>query len=327
MQELCFAAFNGNLPEMIAALDKGYDINGVDHRNGSTPLYCAAYWGKRDIAALLLDRGANPNLTNKDGYSPLLSAAAEGHLEVVALLLDRGANPNFTTDRGTTPLHQAVYYNHWDIVALLLQRGANPNLKRWADQTPLHEAAQEGHLDIVILLLEWGANPNLAEIIGMTPLHLAVMNGHRSVAVLLLEWGVNPNLTTTFLKKKTAMDVAKEKGGYSAADWNVVGLTGGGGVQVTVSAADNSGAGSIPTAALSMVGILSGAVVAAAGAAGTMTEELASLTTTQQTMERDRALALSRQPMPNVVSQIRVLDNRDLCRIISSFIPERKYRG
>ena len=32
MQELCFAAFNGNLREMIAALDKGYDINGVDHR-------------------------------------------------------------------------------------------------------------------------------------------------------------------------------------------------------------------------------------------------------------------------------------------------------
>ena len=75
-------------------------------------------------------------------------------------------------------------------------------------------------------------------------------------------------------------------GGYSAADWNVVGLTGGG-VQVTVSAADNSGAGSIPTAALSM-GILSGAVVAAAGAAGTMTEELASLTITQQTLEQDR---------------------------------------
>ena len=74
-------------------------------------------------------------------------------------------------------------------------------------------------------------------------------------------------------------------GGYSAADWNV---------GVHVGAVEISGAGSICRS----VGLAT--IVAAAG---TMTDESST-----------RCLAI----------QNRVLDNRDLCRIISSFIPADK---
>eukprot|EP01035_Chromulina_nebulosa_P024011 gene24011-31179_t len=126
---------------------------------------------------------------------------------------------------------------------------------------------------------------------GWTPLHEAAIRGHRSVSALLLEWGANPNLALMYGKKVTAMDMAKGNGGYSAADWNI-------GFPGTLSAVEKSGAGSIPAAARS-IGL---AVAVAVAAAGTMTEESSARST-----------------------QNRVLDNRDLCRIISSFVPERNY--
>ena len=48
----------------------------------------------RDVVQLLLDRGADPNKTDKDGMTALHCAAFNGNKDVVQLLLDRGAEPN-----------------------------------------------------------------------------------------------------------------------------------------------------------------------------------------------------------------------------------------
>ena len=90
-------------------------------------------------------------------------------------------------------------------------------------------------------------------------------------------------------------------GGYSAADWNV-GLHGG--AKNTVSAAENCGAGSIPSAAARSIRLV--AAAARSVAVGMMVDEsYIGLTATRN----------------------RVLDNRDMCRIISSFLPARNYPG
>jgi ankyrin repeat protein len=94
-----------------------------------------------DIARLLLQRGANPNVTDPDGWTPLHVAVFEtGRLSMIRLLLDHGADPNKQTSRGThghTALHLAMSSQHnWrnknardSIIKLLLESGANPLIR------------------------------------------------------------------------------------------------------------------------------------------------------------------------------------------------------
>lgn len=56
-----------------------------------TPLHVAAKWGKANMVALLLDRGANIEAKTRDGLTPLHCAARSGHEQVVDMLLERGA--------------------------------------------------------------------------------------------------------------------------------------------------------------------------------------------------------------------------------------------
>lgn len=55
-----------------------------------SPLTLAACGGHVELAALLIERGANLEEVNDEGYTPLMEAAREGHEEMVALLLAQG---------------------------------------------------------------------------------------------------------------------------------------------------------------------------------------------------------------------------------------------
>jgi ankyrin repeat protein len=72
-------------------IGRGAAIDARDSESGSTALYLAASWGRRDVAAFLLSRGADPNARNKDGVSPLAIALKNLHPEVAELLRTRGA--------------------------------------------------------------------------------------------------------------------------------------------------------------------------------------------------------------------------------------------
>jgi ankyrin repeat protein len=57
---------------------------------GQTCLHFAAMWGHAEAVLVLLDAGADVNITNEDGIAPLDFAIRKGHTEVVQILLDRG---------------------------------------------------------------------------------------------------------------------------------------------------------------------------------------------------------------------------------------------
>ena len=75
---------------------------------------------------MLLEAGANPNVTLRMGETPLMSAARSGNLRVVELLLDRGAAVDAVEyERHQTALMWAAAQQHADVVRLLAARGAN----------------------------------------------------------------------------------------------------------------------------------------------------------------------------------------------------------
>lgn len=75
----------------------------------------------------LLDSGISPSERSADGLSPLCVAAFWGHEQAVALLLERGADVNITNN-GTlwTALHCAAFQGHGKVVMELME--ARPNL-------------------------------------------------------------------------------------------------------------------------------------------------------------------------------------------------------
>jgi hypothetical protein len=116
------------------------------------PLSCAAEFGRRDIVALLLAAGADPNAQEADGYDtfPLVAAAKHNDLAMVQMLLEHGANPNAMTDGAEVALSEAIERNR-DMANLIASYGG---------ALPVHCLAWGG--DIVTLAAVLRENPKLA---------------------------------------------------------------------------------------------------------------------------------------------------------------------
>ncbi|KAJ7177398.1 Aldehyde/histidinol dehydrogenase [Mycena crocata] len=129
---------------------------------------------------------------------PLHIAARVGNTEIAAPLLDAGADPAAAWDiGGVQALHVAAQNGHRDMVKLLLNHGA-PIDERFGSgafsENTLHSACAGGNLDVVKLLLQRGADSEYEGHYG-GPLGFAVHHGQVDVAEFLLENGADPNAT------------------------------------------------------------------------------------------------------------------------------------
>ena len=79
--------------------------------------------------------------------SPLNSAIRGDHKEIAELLIAKGANVNAKDYRGGTPLHRATGEGHMEIVELLIVKGADVNSKNKDDKTPLDWAEEVDEFD------------------------------------------------------------------------------------------------------------------------------------------------------------------------------------
>ena len=106
---------------------------------GSTPFVLAARTGDLPLMKLLLNRGADPFITNADNSTALLAAAGIGDLgsgqqsagteaeaiEAVKLLLELGSDINAVDKNGETAMHGAAYQNWPQLVEFLNESGAD----------------------------------------------------------------------------------------------------------------------------------------------------------------------------------------------------------
>ncbi|TMC76366.1 MAG: ankyrin repeat domain-containing protein [Chloroflexi bacterium] len=118
--------------------------------DGYSPLGLAAFFRRSDVAAYLLDRGADPRAASRQGgFTPLHSAvatdAAPTDPQLVRKLLDAGADPNAKSASGGTPLHTAAFTGDGAILDLLLARGADASIKNAQGKTAADIARERGH--------------------------------------------------------------------------------------------------------------------------------------------------------------------------------------
>jgi ankyrin repeat protein len=148
------------------------------------------------VARVLAEKGADLNLTDPDRTTALVLAIINSHYDTAALLLAKGADPNLADSTGMSPLYAAVDMNTLgevygrparpqvsgdtsalDLIKLLLKQGANPNAQ--LKSATLYRAHTPGE-------------PTLGE--GATPLMRAAKNGDAAAMRLLLENGADPAL-------------------------------------------------------------------------------------------------------------------------------------
>src|SRR5215468_10616288 len=71
----------------------------------------AARHGSLEAARALTDAGADLNALDPDRLTPAVIATMNGHYDVAALLVERGADPNITDTAGMAVLYAAVDMN------------------------------------------------------------------------------------------------------------------------------------------------------------------------------------------------------------------------
>jgi len=127
--------------------------------DGFTALHLAAFFGKAEVARLLLENGAGVDVYTRNPFAnqPLHAAAAGRHVELCRILLAAGADVNATQHGGYTPLHEAAQHGDVEMSELFLSAGADPALVTDAGETPAEIAAAAGHADLADRLREVAA--------------------------------------------------------------------------------------------------------------------------------------------------------------------------
>jgi ankyrin repeat protein len=197
-----------------AYLARGADPN-APTRHGERPLVHAARGLNAGAVILLLQAGADPNLSdtepNREGNAPLHAVSAHGGqvqpvieagVRVMKELLARGANARARNKGGATPLQFAAAQRP-ELVDLLLAAGADVKAADVNGTTPLHRAAHAGNLPMVKLLLERGADVNAEEMGGVTPLLIARDNRNKEMEQLVSARGGRIN-HVYYLKREAA---------------------------------------------------------------------------------------------------------------------------
>ena len=104
VRDIWYATHSGDVQAVRDSLAAGAEINSRNPLGNSTPLVIASLFGHTEVAALLIEEGADLSIPSDTGATPLLIASFFGHRDIVKLLLAKGADVNAINKDGRTPL-------------------------------------------------------------------------------------------------------------------------------------------------------------------------------------------------------------------------------
>jgi ankyrin repeat protein len=200
---LMWAAAENNAEAIPVLVEAGASVSDRSKSGSFTPLLFAVRGGHTRAVEALLDAGAKVDETMPDGTSPLVVAIINAHYELAARLLERGADPNASA-QGWTALHQVAWsrrhnagfnlpgpvatgsLDSLDLVRRLVQKGANVNARITKEPrdgnrnllnriggTPFLMAAKSDDVPLMKVLLEAGADASIRTELGATALMVA----------------------------------------------------------------------------------------------------------------------------------------------------------
>jgi ankyrin repeat protein len=190
---LSFAAGNNQMEVAEYLLQSGADTE-IPEDYGRTPLlWVARENGNAEMAALLVRYGANINARDRFGDTPLVLAAWRGFSGIVNLLLDSGAEVEITGDNSEELLNYSVEKRLDRLFSKLVEGDINLKTKSRYGSSMLLSAAQGGSVKIINTFIENGFDIKETDVYGWTPLHYAAWKGRIEAARLLIDGGADIN--------------------------------------------------------------------------------------------------------------------------------------
>ena len=147
-------AREGNHQLCEELLEKNADPNLTD-KKGRTPLYFVCSSGNNSLVENLISKGAN---VHAEGC--LQAASQHGHLSICKFLVSQGVNKDSQDRNGRTPISVAAQNRQYNICDYFLQLGANINLFDNNNISPLYHLCEDGNLGMVEKFIAAGANVN-----------------------------------------------------------------------------------------------------------------------------------------------------------------------
>lgn len=167
---------------VVEQIDLGISPNSATP--AETPLCYAIKRVSIEMVAMLLDRGANPNLAEPiSAYSPLMVAAKHQNAQAVDLLLNHQANVNQTSVFGRNALNMAALHNSLEVGHILLTK-TNIDVNARGKLCPLAIAARQGHADFVKMILDEAKVPPTPKCL-TSAIDMAAHNHHEDVLKIL----------------------------------------------------------------------------------------------------------------------------------------------
>ena len=172
----------GNLPRIKACLEgcasRDVPTRAVSFQALEAGLFETGRSRTAEVLGLLAAAGLDPNLVDEDGATILQSAVDHDRMDVAAWLLERGADVNARGPYRTTALHAlaSVMDNpvapgrHVDWLRLFLGYGVDLDARTDHGDTALCDAAQRDRLhELVVALVESGADFDIGDEEGNAP--------------------------------------------------------------------------------------------------------------------------------------------------------------
>lgn len=136
-------------------VSRGADVDAHLHgaHRGKRALHYAAQEGDVPVMRALLSHGADKEAFTDDGETPLRAAVGSDHHLAAKILLEEGAQPDLTRRGHFTPLQYATALGYADTVQELMKSGADwavlGRLKEWGIEIPTEKLDGEGRYRMV----------------------------------------------------------------------------------------------------------------------------------------------------------------------------------
>jgi ankyrin repeat protein len=205
-----------NRPDILKILVKsGANVNAIDEFDNQPPLLRIIkkfnFEDEREkiyeSVQILINGGADVNLTDKSEKSALIVAVLCGEEQLTKILISAGADVNFKDDEERTAYSYAAQSGNIKLKKILIENGADTTIgvaeyEKQYGENAFFQASADGRTDVVEAMLNAGMNVNAINTGKMTALMRATED---STVDLLINAGTNVNL--------------KDNAGFTALIW------------------------------------------------------------------------------------------------------------
>ncbi|MFH0761230.1 MAG: ankyrin repeat domain-containing protein [Bacteroidota bacterium] len=206
---LFLAILNKDLKMAELLLKSGIDVTYARKDVGNNALHTAAGTGPIDMIKLLLSYSVDMNKVNSFGTTPLITAITREQKEIAYLLLEKGASFSFDPRQRESLLRSALAGGMEKIVDQLANDTTIDYFKKTSSgNTYLHAVAQGGISSFAERLIQKGLNINEKNIYGWSPIHFAASRGQTGIIETFVRNGGKKNIRTN--DGKTPYNIARD---------------------------------------------------------------------------------------------------------------------